>query len=135
MNNIHIVNNLNNSPLIILPFPISRLLQNVGPRVKAIPESELITAMTRPTRTGAEEPQQENGTSEGATSSPSKANNGNTNNNSSGNHQHDTNQDVDIDVVQDNNEGASTSTSNHEATTEVSANNNSTTNATAEEVI
>lgn len=75
-----------------------RLLQNVGPRIKAIPENELVVAMTRATpRIGAEE-----GTDSGATTGK-----GNNNNNGTS---HDANQDVDIDVL-DNNEGASTSSS------------------------
>lgn len=86
-----------------------RLLQNVGPRIKAIPENELVVAMTRATpRIGAEEV-----TDSGATTG--KGNNNNNNGTS-----HDANQDVDIDVL-DNNEGASTSSSSSSSSNHVSA--------------
>lgn len=80
-----------------------RLLQNVGPRVKAIPEDDLVTAITRPIRSGAEE--------------GSEAGKGGSNSSSVGNHQHqqDSNQDVDIDVVQDNNESGASTSNHHEA--------------------
>lgn len=69
----------------ILFFIFRRLLQNVGPRVKAIPEDELLTAITRPARTGV------NGNATG---------------------QADSNQDVDIEGVHENTDSvASTSNS------------------------
>lgn len=77
----------------------------MAPRVKAIPDDELIAAMTRPTRTGPEEE-----TTDSSSTGPAAASKGS--GNSSNNHHHDSNQDVDIDVVQDSNDtGASTSTS------------------------
>lgn len=117
---------------------IRRLLQNVGPRVKAIPDTELVTAMTRPTRTG---PEEENGTGEGA-ASPSAVvgvakgsggtNNSTTTTNNNHHHHSEGSQDGDIDVVQQdsNNEGASTS-SNHEA---VATNHSSSSTATGDAV-